>query len=268
MKLFAIIRNEIRQRRWSLLWWSVAVAAFIALNLAFYPSFKDQAAEAEKAFANIPDSLKALFTDTGDFLSPIGFLSSQIYYLLLPLLLGMLAIGMGAGLIAKEEKRGTLELLLARPVSRGKLLAGKALAGTFILLTVGFVAMVVTVLSVTLTKLEVSRKGVILTTLVCISLSLLLGAVAFMFSALGRPARAAAIGLAALLGFGSYIISSLAGTVQWLEWPAKAMPFYYYRPAEILGGLSSGGWTMLAFCLIALLLFIVAWLGFRRRDIG
>ncbi|MBI2368924.1 MAG: MFS transporter [Deltaproteobacteria bacterium] len=48
---------------------------------------------------------------------------------MLPLLLSVLTIGLGSRLLAKEESEGTLELLLARPVSRAKLLAAKAMAG-------------------------------------------------------------------------------------------------------------------------------------------
>src|SRR6266545_1586647 len=118
---WALIRSELWQRRWALMWWSIAIVAFIVLNLAFYPSFKDQAGELDKALSNMPDSLKALFTDTGDFTSPVGYLSSQIYYLLLPALLTVYSIGIGASLLAKEEQQGTLELLLARPLSRTKL---------------------------------------------------------------------------------------------------------------------------------------------------
>ncbi len=265
---WALIRSELWQRRWALMWWSIAIVAFIVLNLAFYPSFKDQAGELDKALSNMPDSLKALFTDTGDFTSPVGYLSSQIYYLLLPALLTVYSIGIGASLLAKEEQQGTLELLLARPLSRTKLLISKLIAGLLGLLFLGTIALIVSVISVHLVGLEVSRLAVAVTTLDAMLLAGLFGAIAFMFSALGRPARLASIGIASLVAFGGYIISSLDQTVTVLTWPAKLLPYHYYTPAEILRGTTSGKWQMLGFLIASLLLFVIAWIGFRRRDIG
>ena len=53
-----------------------------------------------------------------DLASPAGYLNSQIYALLAPLLLLIFSIGGGAGAVAGEEERGTLDLLLAHPVRR------------------------------------------------------------------------------------------------------------------------------------------------------
>ena len=47
---------------------------------------------------------------------------------MVPLLLMIAAIGAGAGAIAGEEERGTLELLLANPLSRRRLVLEKTAA--------------------------------------------------------------------------------------------------------------------------------------------
>jgi len=255
------------QRRWSIVWWAAGLTAFIFINMVFYPSFRDQSAEFEKTFAQIPDTAKALLSDTGDFLSPVGYLSSQIFYLMMPMLLGILAISAGASLIGREEKEGTIELLLARPLSRTKLLAAKATTGAAIVIAIGIVGTMVTTVMAKAVDLAVPFGAVMLAGLAATALALSFGAVAFMISVLGSLGRAASIGVSTVVALGGYILVSLAGTVSWLAWPAKAFPFYYYHPGEILEG--TYHWSNMLFILVlAVVCGVVSWLAFRRRDIG
>jgi ABC-type transport system involved in multi-copper enzyme maturation permease subunit len=92
-----------------------------------------------------------------------------------------------------------------------------------------------------------------------------LGAIAFLFSALGK-ARGAGIGITAFIALGGYIISSLAGTVDWLKIPAKVFPFHYYQSEAILK--QTYNWSNLYF-FVAIIIFcaLASWLAFRRRDI-
>jgi len=264
--MWAIVRSELRQRRWSLVWWSLGIAVFVGLDVLLYITVKDDAAQLNQALSHLPVALRALFSDGADLLSPTGFLSARIYYLLLPLLLTILSIGLGTSLIGKEEKQGTIELLLARPVSRTRLLIGKVIAGLAMIVCVGLVATVVAVVSVHPAGLAVSRRDIALTTLASVLLSTLFGAVAFLLCALGRPWRNAATGVAALVAFASYLIASLESLVDWLKWPATLSPYHYYHPNDLLGG-ASGGKVMLAYLLGIVVLGIAAWIGFRRRDL-
>ena len=63
--------------------------------------------------------MRALFAGGElDIASPAGYLNSQVYALMAPLVLLIFAIGAGAGAVAGEEERGTLDLLLAHPLRR------------------------------------------------------------------------------------------------------------------------------------------------------
>jgi ABC-type transport system involved in multi-copper enzyme maturation permease subunit len=104
----------------------MGVSIFIFINMIFYPTFKDQAAELQKSFESLPDAALQLFGGSSDFFSPVGFLNSQIFFLMLPLLLGILAISLGSSLLAAEERDSTIESLMARPISRTHLLLHKS----------------------------------------------------------------------------------------------------------------------------------------------
>lgn len=262
-----IARWTLWQRRWSIFWWCLGILFFVFLTLVFYPTIRDQSAQLDKSFNSIPQTAKQLFTDTNDIFSPVGYLSSQMFYLMMPLLLGILAISLGTSLVGKEERDNTIEMLLARPVSRGRLLFGKALAGLVIVVLVGAVGSLFAALMCRLVGLAVPIPSVSAAGAAVVLLALTFGAIAFLLTALGRAGRAAAIGLSALVALGGYIVVSLAASVSWLRWPAKIFPFNYYHAGDLLTG--HYDWNnvwyfagVIAGCLI------LSWLAFRRRDLS
>lgn len=261
-----IIRWTLWQRRWSTMWWSFGVFAFVFINMIFYPTFKNDAEELQKSFENLPDAAVQLFGGSTDFFSPIGFLNSQVYFLMLPLLLGILAIGLGSGLLAREEQDKTIESLLSRPVSRGRLLLGKSLAGVLILSMVTAVALVTVLGTAYAVDLEVSGWRILAVTLVCGLLALSFGALALLLTAVGK-ARAAALGVATVVALGGYLISSLAGTVAWLKGPSKILPFEYYQSEAILRGTYQSA-NLLFFAGVLLVCAVLSYLFFRRRDLS
>lgn len=264
MKL-SIVLFELRVRRWSIFWWSFGILFLIALTLSFYPSFKDQSAELQNAFTNIPDSALALISDTGDFFSPVGYLSSQLFYAVLPIILAILCIALGSSLIAKEEKDGTIELLLSRPISRSTLLLSKLISGGTIIAIVGTVTIITILGLAKIVDIEVSFLYLLQTTIVCLLMAVSFGAIAFLISVTGRT-RVLSVSIATLYALCGYIIGSLSGVAEWLKWPSKIFAFTYYQPAEILRG--NYNWAnLLVIVGIILSCLILSWLVFNRRDL-
>lgn len=265
--MIAVVKWTLWQRRWSTLWWAIGIAAFIFLSLSFYASFRDQAAQFNQILDRLPATARSLFAGNSDILSPQGFLSARVYYLMLPLLLSFLTISLGTSLISKEEETGTLELLLARPISRTKLLVAKALAGLIITVGISLTSLASTLIICKLVRLEIPLGRVVATTLTCMILALVFGVLAFAMSALGRLAKLASVGLSVIIALGGYIISSLAGSVKWLEWPTKFFPYHYYRPTETLAGIYVWRNSFLLLGVIIILL-IIARQGFSKRDLN
>ena len=186
--MYAIIRWTIWQRRWSIMWWCVGMVSLIALTLLLYPSIRDQAAQLNKSFGGLSSSTLDLFGGM-DFFSPVGYLNSQLLYFTVPLVLAILAIGLGTSLIGREESGGTLEALLARPVSRGKLLAAKAIAGMLIVFMVTFVVSAVTVVLCKVVNMDIPLGYVAEACFACFMLVLTFGATAFLLAATGRASN-------------------------------------------------------------------------------
>jgi ABC-2 type transport system permease protein len=232
--------------------------------MAFYPTIHDQAAELNKSFGGLSDSALALFGGT-DFFSPVGYLNSQLIYLMFPLLLAILGIGLGSSLIGREESDNTIEALLARPVSRTRLMAAKLLAGGLNLLVVTAIGTAVIILMAGLVNIGIPAGNIAAACFACFMLVLTFSSLAFLLAATGRG-RAAALGIAVVYALGGYIISSLALTVDWLKNPSLAFPYHYYRSADILRG--TFDWSSIVFFAVFTLgCGVLAWLAFRRRDL-
>ncbi len=255
------------QRRSSIFWWVLGTAGFVVLSIGFYASFRGQADQLNAALDKIPPAAKSLLAGgSSSFISPQGFLNARLYYLMLPMILSILAIGLGSSLIAKEEDDGTLELLLSRPISRGKLLRGKAWAGFITVTFVGLVALVTTLITCRLVQLNEAAQWIILANFMAMLLALLFGTLALMITTIGR-ARGSAIGISVLVALGGYVVVSLADNVHWLKWPAKAFPYNYYRTGDILAG--NFRWQNAAGFLVAIaVLLLISWSAFRKRDLN
>lgn len=262
-----VIKWTIHQRRWYTIWWTFGISAFVAIQLGFYPSFKGQFDELNKTLSQLPSGVKGLIGDSGNYFSPETYLNSRVFYLVVPLLLIILMIGVGSSLLAREEKSGTIELLLSRPISRARLLAGKAATG---LLITGFAAMVSLVVCIVLSKIvgipnslaEISA-AMLLTYLLC----LVYGAFAFMLTGIGGRLASYAIGLSTFTFVTGYVLAGLENTVDWLKFPAKLFPYHYFDPQQMLLGHYTWG-PVIGFSIAIIIFYTIAWATFRRRDLS
>lgn len=259
---------ELRQRRLSVLAWSLGGSFYLLLVTSVYRSFLGSPSNGlSKSLEQLPQTVRSFISIGGDFTTPVGFLSSEPYYVLLPIILIALAISLGGSLLSREEREGTLELLLARPVSRGRLLLAKALSGFIILLAVDAVLALAIIIFTSLFNLDIPISYLLYAHLMLLLLAMIFGALAFAISAAGRAIHVSAVGLSAMLALAGYVLSSLESVVSWLRWPAKVLPYHYYQPSHILKG-SLDRNVLLGYVIAIVALAVISWLGFRRRDIG
>ncbi|RWZ79399.1 MAG: hypothetical protein EOT04_01810 [Candidatus Chaera renei] len=265
--MIPVLLSELRRRRWATAGWSLGISAYIALNLLTYPIVRDQSKALGQVLASLPGSFKTMVSDSTDLLSPAGFMSSKILYLILPMLFTVLAVSLGSTLLAREERSGTLELLLARPLPRRRLLAGKMAAGLAIMAIVTVAASAIAILFSWRVGLELSLLRIMQAIGLSALMGLMFGGLALALSALGRATGRGSAALSAALAVGGYLVVSLEGLADWLRWPAKLLPYHYYQPTEVL----LGGYNWLnawGFFAITVILAAIAMAGFSRRDIG
>lgn len=257
---------ELARRKWFVLWWTLGVSGLIAMTVLAYRAFGGQAKQLDQSFSGLTSSAGSFFGGS-DFFSPIGYLSSQVYFILLPVLLIIMVTTLASSLMNHDENNATVELTLARAVSRRQLLAAKALAGFIVVAAVCLLSYLVTIASVKAANMQISGVHLFVTHVLSFAFSLSFGVISFALMAVSRLTRKIANVIAIVLAFGGYIITSLASFVHWLSTLAKFMPYHYYDTVALLSGhVQVGLLWYLAGVTVAGVVIAVA--GYSRRDIA
>jgi ABC-2 type transport system permease protein len=263
----AIALRALVDRRRSLMWWVIGSVIYTLFIVASFPSVQGQE-EINKIIEDYPPELIALFAGgetTFDLTSAADYLNSQLFALVLPLLLIILAVGFGASTIAGEEEQGTLELIMSYPVTRSRVVIEKASV---------LVALVVVLAAATyLATFGIGRAfdvDIAMSNIVASFVGQVLLGVGFGFVALGVGAysgsRALAIGVASGAAGASYLLGSLGPVVSWLE-PAKWISPFYYATGEnpLANGIDM--WHLLPLVALCAATLAGSIVSFVRRDL-
>jgi ABC-2 type transport system permease protein len=265
--LGSVVAKTLRDTRRALLWWGLGLIALVALTVSVYPSIRDDPS-LNRTLRNLPESVKNLFSFGGQFdlTSPAGYLGSRLFSFMVPLLLLVAAIGAGARALAGEEERGTLDLLLANPVSRRRLALEKLAALAAEVVVLGLILLLSLLVAKSAVGMGIGVGNLAAATAAAVLLAFGFGAISMLVGgATGR--RGIATGIAAALAVAAYLVNSLAPQVSALEALQKASPFYHYAAHDPLRhGLS--GWHMLFLAAVAVAASAVAPLLFERRDLA
>ena len=259
-----ITRQALRLQRRGLSLWITGVVLLVALYGSLWPSIKDQSSVTE-LMDQMPEVLRSLLA-AADMSTPVGYVQTELLGLTGPLLIIMFAVVTGANGIAGEEDRRSLELLLANPVTRTRIVLERMAAmivGTAALVSAMGVALVAVGRPAGL-DLPVGRIAAAMLHLG------LLGAVfgalaAAVGAATGKPTLAKAVpAVAAVL---AYLVNGLAPLVGWLEPFHDLSPFAQYSGHTPLAhGVSVAAAVVSAGTVLVLTACAVA--TFRRRDVA
>ena len=264
--LNSVLLKTLRDQRRTFLWWSAGLSAVNALIIILYPSVED-VPELDAIMESMPEALARLFMgDVVNLTSPEGYLNSQLFILVLPLLFLVFTIGRGSGAIAGEEERGTLDLLLSLPVRRSQVVLEKfvaMVAATLALGIVSWLSMAAAALAVGM-EIDFVRLGEV--TLSCTLLGLAFGAMALALGC-AKGSRGLCLGVTSAIAIAAYFLNALAPIAESLEPAQKLSPFYLYIGADPLtSGLNFVHAGVLTGLTTAFLAIGVALFG--RRDLA
>jgi ABC-2 type transport system permease protein len=250
-------------RRKSLILYSIGMALYVLVVVALYPSFKD--AGNLDQFASESQGLAALFGISGSLTTPTGWLSANIYANFFPLIVLMLTIGYGAWCLAGQELDGHLELVMSLPFARAGVVGQKIAT-----LTVQAVVFSAVVFGCSLAgqafDVDVSTANLATTTLAVTLLGIDFGLLAL---ALGGATgnKGTALGITSAVAATSYLISSMAPLIGWLE-PLRYASLFYWAVGD---GQLDHGVSLASFAVllgVGLVLGASSILAFTRHDLA
>jgi ABC-2 type transport system permease protein len=265
--LNSVLLKSLHDLRRSFFWWSLGLSGLVALMVSVYPSVRDNEA-LNKLVNDYPAALKGFVAFGGevDYVSAAGYLGSELFSFMVPLLLLVAAIGAGTRAIAGEEEQGTLDLLLANPISRRRVALEKLAALIAEIVGLGIVLFAALEVGSRAVALDISASHLAAATTAAVLLAISFGAIALLLGvATGRRGRAS--GVAAALAVASYVVNGLAPLVGALQPLQKVSPFYHYAAGNPLRqGLAVGHAGVLLG--VAVIAGVLAPFVFDRRDLA
>ncbi len=262
-----VYTKTIWDRRRSMVWWIVGVLALAGITVAFYPSIAADQEAFEQLLDAYPEELLSFFgiDDAQELASPEGFVNSQLYANVVPIMLFIFTIGMGTAAAAGEEDRRTMDLLLAHPITRDRVVLDNFSAMATLSAALTATLLLVLVVSNTPAGLDMSLVGMIAANVGAWLLGLVFGSFALALGCVtGR--RGLTIGVSSGLAVAAFFLYGLAPLVEALEPTQKLSPFWWYLgPKPLNDGFDIMFLLMIGWIVIAV---AVALWGFRRRDVS
>jgi ABC-2 type transport system permease protein len=261
--MLTIVRYSLARTWGQVLGWGLSLAVLAAYLMGFYDTLAQQQEALQQLLSSYPPEMLAFFGDITEFFTPAGYLNVELFSYL-PLILGIYAVLAGSGLVAADEENGTLDLVLAHPVNRLTLFAGRLLAFGLSLLGILVLTWLGLVIgrawsSLGYVPLELARPFVSLGATLAV-----FGALALVLS-LVLPSRRLAATVGGLALVGAFFLTTLARIDERLvDWD-RLSPLHYYQGGHALNGLE-WNWILALAAVAVILCALAAWL-FTRRDI-
>lgn len=265
MPMFArVLRDRLPGARW----WSLGMFFGVASIVGLWPSVKGNT-DVEDIVRNLPTGLRAAIgIEDGIGLSTApGYLQARLFSTVLPIILIIYAIGLGARVIGGAEEDGTLQLVVVAPVTRRRAAVERFGASKVLVLwlvAVGFVSTLAIGSAVEIFD-GVSIARVAVDMIALTELTLLFLAIAFAAgAATGR--RAPAISVASGVAVGTYVLHGLAASAEVIR-PARILsPWWWFLDRNLLVHDPTFLSVMLP-ALLAGIVFAYGVIAFERRDL-
>lgn len=258
-----IFLKSLYTMRWQLLGWTAGIMFIVFFTMVLYPSFSQDGIE--EIVGSVPDSLKSLVGDVVDFKTIPGYIGQQIFGPNLYIVSLIMSVLIFMGISASEESDGRMQSLLSFPVSRTKVYLHKWAAANVVvaLITLSAVAALWPALLIINESADYSRAFESVLSLGLINIAY--GMVAFAV-AMATGSKGYAILIGSGYAVASLFITSLAPAVDKLETVDKFSLLHYYNNPQIMTNGLDGTNTLIIVATI-LVLTIIGWLGFLRRDV-
>jgi ABC-2 type transport system permease protein len=259
-----VFERAFAEQRRSLIGWSLGLFCLAVVMTAIYPTVRGNPL-ISRIHEIYPKAFLSMFGIT-DMTTGAGFLRAELFSLIVPMLMVAMAVMWGGDIIAGEEDRGTIDLLLANPVSRRRVLFEKwaaLLIGIVVVvagLAVGFAV------TIPIVHMRISWPNLMAVITASALLSLCFGTFAMAVGAAsGR--RGFARGVIAMVAVVAYLVSVLPDLVSWLRPVRPLSPWYHALGVDPLTtGFRVGHLAVVV--ALTIIAFVAGMVRFNDRDLG
>ncbi|NHN57744.1 MULTISPECIES: ABC transporter permease subunit [Halorussus] len=247
---------------------AVLLAVMSVLFVGLFPSIASSGVDFEAYLESLPPAMRAAFGATGAvaFTTIEGFLAIELYQFFWLLMLGIYAAYVGGGLIAGDVERDRMDVLLAAPVARRRVVVEKFLSLVPVVVALNLVVGAAVYATVLAVGESISVADLAAVHLLSIPYLLACGAVGLVLSVVFDASDVAKRGgLGAV--FGLFLLETVSQSAD-VAWLGAVSPTRYYDPTAVL---VRGEYDWLGAVILlagaAALVAASAW-WFRRKDIA
>lgn len=263
--MLAVLKQSLYKSRGAILGWGITLAVLGLMFVPFYDTIAENAEQFEDLMKIYPKEIMAFFSEGGmaAFTTPEGFLSIE-YFSFMPLVIGIFAIMAGSGLLAADEERGVLDLIVAHPMSRSALFFGRLLAVVLSLATILVLGYTGVIIATTYSLMDLNAVQTMTPFASLFALLIFFVGLALLLSML-LPSRQTAAMVSGIGLVGGFFLHGLANLNDSLARIEPFLPHSYYQSENWTQGLNVG-W-LVGLLGTGLIFMLLAWWRFLRRDI-
>ncbi len=262
--MFNLFSKTVYDKRAFIIGWSLGLAFIGYLMAIFYPAFHQDNGLGQ-LINSLPPAFKGLVGNLDNLKTLPTYLGSQLFDIRVPIFISILTIILSVGLSVGEEEKGQLRTLMALPLSRTRILLAKwavivLIYGAVSLATLIGIKFGVRVINESVDWLVLARLGGMMW--------LLAVAIATMVFGIGLATghKGATMGIGVLVTVGSFLLTTFAASVDWLQPYENASILHYFHAPDIAKGtIELGDVAVYGTMIIVFLLIAIA--SFRRRDV-
>lgn len=262
--IVSLVAKTFRDHWKSLTAWGSVIVFMSSIQLYVYPTIVKTGDGMNQLLESFPDSIKEIFR-MQDYTSGAGFLSTELFSMMIPLVLIAVGATWGSSGTAQEEEDGTADLIFALPISRHKVLTSKIIATLCACLLLGTVAFVTISIGAPLVNMEIDSAHLLA---VCVSMFLLgafFSGVGFLIGSITGK-KGVSLGITSGLGILAFLFYSLAPLVNTFDYITPLNPIQWTLGGnQLFEGPDFVGYAKLITTTVVL--YLLAMIAFNRKDI-
>lgn len=260
--------RELRFGSVSFLLWTTIISVLIGITLSVFPTFMENQSKVMGMISLMPKSALEFkgISNVADLTSVLGFYSINniIYMMVLGSLFSMV---LSSNILLKESYHKTAEYLMTKPLTRTRIFLTK---GGVVVLQVVLLNVITATIGYICMKMV--QKGdfslhsfLVLSVYTCL-LNLFFAALGWFLSMLvKRPRTITTLGIGIVLF--CYFLFTISKITEGASMIGYISPYKYVRTDISAADYSLAGWRMIIFIGIPILLTVVSYAIYRKKDI-
>jgi len=263
MKVFA---KTMREKRRGILVLTVVFLGFAVYTVTLFPAMGEEVLSSLDEMLDIP-AFKAFAKSVSTLTTIEGLLVVELYQWMIELLLAGYVVLFAANFVSGEIEKKTIDILLANPVSRTRILLEKYLALIVMITMVNVALFIGVVAGIAYIGEETDMTWLVYTHVFMTPFLLAVGSYSTFLSVLFDDSRKVmSVGFGIL--FGSKFLDSISLMAEKYAFVSKVTLFHYFDPGKILVFHEIEWSHVVVLCAVTVAFLATAVLWFNRRDIS